>query len=98
ITLTAEERKRFGHVCIERSCQYLGGRGSTLNKTKPFSCKLYPLAYDPRTRDFYYDTDCPLMPDYMSQLGDPQSEASQHLAGVQKEVFELERREPLFTQ
>lgn len=98
ITLTAEERKRLGPVCIERNCQFLGAAGCTLNEAKPFSCKLYPLAYDPKTRDFYYDVECPLMPAYMSQLGDPQSEAAQHLASVRKEVLELEKREPEFVE
>lgn len=98
ITLTAEERKRFGHVCIERECQYLGVKGCTLEASKPFSCKLYPLAYDPHTRDFYYDSACPLMPAYMSQLGDPHSEASLHLASVRKDLLDLDRREPEFAQ
>jgi hypothetical protein len=98
ITLTAEERKRLGHVCIERKCEHLGVTGCTLDESKPFSCKLYPLAYDPHTRDFYYDAECPLMPTYMSQLGDPQSEASLHLAGVRKELLELERCDPAFAQ
>lgn len=96
ITLTAEERNRFGHICIERKCQHLGATGCTLEDAKPFSCKLYPLAYDPDRGDFYYDIECPLMPTYMSQLGDSQSEASTHLAAVRKEVLALEKYDPAF--
>ena len=96
ITLTAEERKAFGHLCLERECRHLGASGCTLGDAKPFSCQLYPLAYNPATRDFYYDVDCPLMPAYMSQLGDKRSEASTHLAAVRKEVLALEKSDPAF--
>jgi len=98
ITLTAEERTRYGHLCLERECRHLGEHGCTLKDEKPFSCKLYPLAYDPDTRDFYYDVECPLMPTYISQLGDIRSEASGHLATVRKEVLALEKSDPAFLQ
>ncbi len=59
---------------------------------------MYPLAYDPRTRNFHYDVECPVMAEYTAQLGNPTSAASAHLARIQKEVLALEMKDPLFLE
>jgi hypothetical protein len=96
ISLTAKEQRKFGSICIETECPNLGPTGCTLGDDKPFSCKLYPLSYDPATRQIYYDTDCPLMPEYIRQLKDQQSEASSHLASCTQEIARLEKSDSAF--
>lgn len=91
ITLTQKEKKDLGSVCIETNCIHLGPVGCTLGDRKPFSCKLYPLAYNPAKREIYYDTDCPVMPEYIRQLKDTASEASKHLADCKSELARLEK-------
>ena len=86
VTLTREEKKGLGSVCIENSCEHLGDAGCTLGDAKPLSCKLYPLAFNPKTKAFFFDIDCPLMPMYESQLQDPASEASNHLRQMSEAV------------
>ena len=96
ISLTKKEKRRYGSVCIETQCTYLGPTGCTLGDDKPFSCKLYPLSYDPDAKKIYYDTDCPLMPEYIRQLKDKSSEASKHLASCKKEFARLEKSDAAF--
>lgn len=96
ISLTKHERRRFGSLCIETHCTHLGQTGCTLGDDKPFSCKLYPLSYDPDSQKIYYDTDCPLMPEYIRQLKEKNSEASQHLAACKKEFARLEKSDAAF--
>jgi hypothetical protein len=96
ITLTSEEHRQFGRVCVESDCRFLGEAGCVLGDSKPFSCNLYPLSYKPRTGLFYYDAECPLMPDYIAQLARPQSEASQHLTQVHDRLRELQQSDPEF--
>lgn len=96
ISLTKKETRRFGSVCIETQCTHLGPAGCTLGDSKPFSCRLYPLSYDPAKRQIFYDTACPLMPEYIRQLKDGQSEAAQHLAACKKEIAALERSDAAF--
>ncbi len=96
ISLTKNERRRFGSLCIETQCTHLGQTGCTLGDDKPFSCKLYPLSYDPDSQKIYYDTDCPLMPEYIRQLKEKNSEASQHLAACKKEFARLEKSDAAF--
>ncbi len=91
ISLTRSEKKRLGGICIETDCPSLGPTGCTLGDDKPFSCKLYPLAYDPAARQYYYDVDCPLMPEYIRQLKKEHSEASLHLAACRQEIARLEQ-------
>jgi Fe-S-cluster containining protein len=79
ITLTAKERKKLGSVCIETRCDHLGPAGCNMGDHKPFGCNLYPLSYNPNNKSFYFDTDCPLMDDYLIGLADVQSDASAHL-------------------
>ena len=96
ISLTKKETQRYGSICIETQCIHLGPAGCTLGDDKPFSCKLYPLSYDPDSKKIYYDTDCPLMPEYIRQLKDQHSEASQHLAACKKEFARLEKSDAAF--
>jgi hypothetical protein len=67
-----------------------------LGDAKPFSCKLYPLAFNPKTKAFFFDTDCPLMPAYQSQLHDPASEASNHLRQMREGLDGLASSDPFF--
>ena len=96
ISLTEKEHKDLGGVCIETHCPHLGPVGCTLGDRKPFSCKLYPLAYNPARHEFFYDTDCPVMPEYIGQLKDKTSEASRHLADCTKELARLEKTDSGF--
>jgi hypothetical protein len=96
VTLTAKEKTNFGSLCIETNCENLGAAGCTLGESKPFSCKLYPLSYNPVAKRFHYDRDCPLMPDYIDQLSNPKSVASMHLNEVRQEIKDLEEKDPDF--
>jgi Fe-S-cluster containining protein len=96
VTLTAKERGSLGSVCIQTQCEHLGAAGCTLGDTKPLSCKLYPLAFDPKTEVFYYDSDCPLMPQYQLELQQPDSDASTHFAAMNTELQALKNSDRKF--
>ena len=96
VSLTASETTRLGSVCIEDNCTNLGPQGCVLDQDKPFGCTLYPLSYNPHSRDFFYDSECPLMPTYIAQLADTSSEASQHLHQMRQTIAVLEQEEPDF--
>ena len=96
ITLTKAETRRHGRMCIVSDCESLGPNGCELGEAKPFSCKLYPLSYDPTGRRFYYDNECPLMPEYVRQLGDGKSEARAHVSAMFALIKELEVTEANF--
>jgi Fe-S-cluster containining protein len=96
VTLTQQEKKVYGSVCIETRCEHLGPVGCKLGPAKPVSCKMYPLAYAPQTQSFFFDVECPLMPAYFGQLAHPQSEASLHLAQMAEVIQKLERSDPAF--
>ncbi len=96
IPRASNEKKKFGGICIETQCTNLGPSGCTLGDDKPFSCTLYPLAYDPEARHFYYDIECPLMPEYIRQLKKADSEAARHLAACKKEIARLEKSDSRF--
>ncbi len=98
VSLTRSEQKKLGSVCIEKNCQYLGDQGCTMGNDKPFACSLYPLSFDPVRRQFLYDTDCPLMPTYVKQLKQPDSDAQAHFSMVQRAIFKLEKKDPAFLQ
>ena len=98
ITLTATEKKKLGSVCIETRCDHLGPQGCTMGANKPFGCSLYPLSYNPNNKSFYFDTDCPLMDQYMRDLKIADSDASLHLAKMQHNIQRLEKSDPLFLQ
>lgn len=96
ITLTSIEEKKLGAVCIETRCDHLGPQGCNMGNEKPFGCSLYPLSYNPNNKSFYFDTDCPLMDDYMLGLKDKSSDASLHLASMHKTILHLEQTDPAF--
>ena len=98
ITLTATEQKKLGSVCIETRCEHLGPFGCNMGESKPFGCSLYPLSYNPNNKSFYFDTDCPLMDDYLLGLSDVKSDASVHLHKVKKDIARLEKTDPSFLQ
>jgi Fe-S-cluster containining protein len=94
ISLTDDEAKRLGSICITRKCVHLGPQGCTLGDEKPFSCSLYPLSYNPKTKRFSYDIECPVMPEYIAQLKDDSSEASRHLQSMASRIAVLEKQSP----
>ena len=96
VTLTAKERGSLGSVCIQTQCEHLGDTGCTLGHAKPLSCKLYPLAFDPKTEVFYFDSDCPLMPQYQLELQHPGSDASSHFAAMNAELHALKKSDRKF--
>lgn len=98
ITLTQQEEKKLGSICIQVKCNHLGSNGCMLDEDKPFGCTLYPLSYNPQKQNFYFDADCPLMDVYIQDLADCQSEASAHLAKVSAGVSKLELTDPVFLQ
>jgi Fe-S-cluster containining protein len=91
VNLTSLERRSLGPICIATRCQHLGNKGCTLEKNKPFGCDLYPLAYDPEGKRFYFDRECPLLPTYMRELDVSGSDASRHLARMQAAIRRLEK-------
>ena len=96
ITLSALEQKRLHTICIKTQCPYLGPKGCKLGPDKPFSCQLYPLSYNPVRKTFHYDTDCPLKPEYISQLSDAKSEASVHLDKMKNMITVLQKQDANF--
>ncbi len=89
ITLTQEESSVFQHICIEDQCEYLGDKGCKLGDDKPFSCKLYPLSFDPKDQAYYFDASCPLLPEYKKQLKNPDSDASIHFKSMDQLLMQL---------
>ena len=69
-----------------------------MGEDKPFGCTLYPLSYNPNNKSFYFDTDCPLMDDYMEGLSDKDSDAHKHLIKVNDIIIQLEKTDPAFLQ
>ena len=98
VTLTKQEKQSHGQICIQTRCEHLASDGCALSDKKPFSCKLYPLSFNPQTRVFHFDIECPLMPQYAAQLHDRHSEASQHLLAASQEIGRLEKSDPAFLQ
>ena len=96
ITLSKAENKRLGRLCIETSCDFLGSSGCTLGDDKPLGCQLYPLSYDLKSDQFFFDAACPLMPLYSQQLEDPGSEATRHLSRMSQAVRQLAKDESSF--
>jgi hypothetical protein len=96
VVLRKSEKKTWGSICLDGQCTHLGDGGCLLGDRKPLGCQLYPLSFDPSSRSFLYDSDCPLMPEYQRQLSDPQSDASSHLRRMKKKLFGLEKSDPVF--
>jgi hypothetical protein len=67
-----------------------------LGDDKPFSCKLYPLSYNTSNKRFYYDNECPLMPEYVRQLSDVGSDARAHLSDMLEHIEKLHVKEAAF--
>jgi len=89
ITLTTTEKKKFGKLCVQGNCEHLSDSGCVLADDKPFSCKLYPLSFNPKSGDLYFDVECPLMPTYIDQLQEASSTASQHFNSMVMELQSL---------
>ena len=96
VVLRKSEKKTWGSICIDGQCAHLGESGCRLGDDKPLGCQLYPLSFEPNSRSFFYDSECPLMPEYQRQLSDPQSDASAHLRRMKKKLFALEKTDPGF--
>ena len=96
ITLSQVEQQRLGSLCIQSTCKFLGSRGCTLGDEKPLGCQLYPLSYDPKSKEFFFDAACPLLPTYREQLNTPSSEASHHLSRMTAMIHKLTDDDPAF--
>ncbi len=96
VVLTKREEKSLGKICLDRQCTHLGPRGCTLGNDKPLGCQLYPLSFDPESQSFFFDSDCPLMPEYINQLSDQKSDASAHLKLMKKKLLALKKTDPEF--
>ena len=96
VSLTQDEARVYGSICIESSCTHLGARRCDLGDAKPVSCKLYPLSFAPNSRTFQFDIECPLKDRYFEQLSDPKSEASLHLLSMSKIIKKLEKTDSAF--
>jgi len=96
ITLNKSEKQNLGRLCITSTCKHLSAQGCTLEDDKPFGCQLYPLSYNPKTQDFFFDAACPLMTVYRQQLHDPNSEASHHLSRMTAVIQQLSQDEPAY--
>ena len=91
VHLTSTERRFMQPICIKRRCKNLAAAGCTLGNSKPFGCDLYPLAYDPASKQFFLDSECPLAKRYADQLSAPDSDASRHLSRMAATIHGLER-------
>lgn len=98
VVLPQAEQKRFGRICIEDQCEHLGPKGCKLGDAKPIGCQLYPLTFDPQSSSFFFDSECPLLPEYQRQLADPSSEASTHLKRMRQAIDTLSVSDPTFLQ
>jgi Fe-S-cluster containining protein len=96
VSLTQLETKQHVRICIENACSHLGPQGCELGEDKPLSCKLYPLSFEPQSRTFHFDVECPLKLAYFEQLNDPASQATQHLTQMVAAVSQLEKSDPEF--
>jgi Fe-S-cluster containining protein len=96
VSLTQAETKHHGRICIESACTHLGPQGCSLGEDKPLSCKLYPLSFEPESRTFHFDVECPLKAPYFEQLADPSSQASAHLSQMVQAIVQLERTDSPF--
>jgi Fe-S-cluster containining protein len=73
-------------------CSFLGPRGCTLGAIKPLHCRFYPLFLLPGDA-IGIDTGCSCSNEYLSQLGDPSSDASRHLKYSKNEIAKLSENE-----
>jgi hypothetical protein len=54
---------------------------------------MYPLVYEPNKKKFFYDAECPLMPEYINQLKLPNSEANNHLNFIKKRINHIQQED-----
>ena len=74
------------------TCRFLGPAGCTLGEIRPLHCRFYPLFLLPGDA-IGIDTDCACSGEYISQLGDPNSDAGRHLASMKKAMSGLSPEE-----
>ena len=96
VTLTNVEKNRLGSVCIATKCPHLSATGCVLGDSKPFACALYPLSYNPHSRVYSLDLECPLVPDYLEAMGNPETVAGKHLREAMETIAQLEQTDPDF--
>ncbi len=73
-------------------CRFLGPCGCTLGDLKPFHCRFYPLFLLPGDA-IGIDPECSCSKEYVSQLGDPSSDANRHLKYSKNEIAKLPENE-----
>jgi Fe-S-cluster containining protein len=76
----------------EEKCKFLGEDGCSLGDIKPFQCRLFPLSLL-SDGSLGIEPLCPCSDEYLSQLHFPQSDASNHLKTMKKELFLLTEEE-----
>jgi len=91
IPLLPAERISIKSLEIKKNCRFLSNTGCVKGAEKPFACSQYPLSYDPDTRHFFFDSDCPLFEVYRSQLDTPGSAARSHFLSVLSRLKTLEK-------
>ena len=96
VSLTRFEQVQYGSICIQTACMHLGNQGCRLGVNKPLACDLYPLSFNPKSRSFSIDRDCPLAEKYLRQLKEAKSEASLHLKNMKERILEIEKSEHKF--
>lgn len=96
VSLTSAEAQSLNPICIESACPNLGENGCTLGPSKPLSCALYPLSYNPKRRVFSIDTECPVSSEYVEQLKDATSDASAHLADMKNKIKQITETDKKF--
>lgn len=96
VSLTNAETQKLASICIETACPHLGSNGCTLGPSKPLSCSLYPLSYNPKRKVFSIDQECPISSEYGEQLKDPMSDASAHLSEMKERIRQLNKEDQKF--
>jgi hypothetical protein len=47
------------------------------------------LSFDPKAKNYYFDTACPLLPEYKRQLNNPNSDAALHIKKMDHLLMQL---------
>ncbi len=74
------------------SCRFLSDKGCALGDMKPFQCRLYPVLFL-SDGSLGIDPACVSSGEYLSQLGDPASDARRHFDSIKKEASLLSDHE-----
>ncbi len=96
VSLTSAESKVMNSICIVSACPNLGPTGCELGETKPLSCSLYPLSYNPKKKKFSIDKECPVASEYINQLSEEGTDASMHLSTMKSKIQEIENSDIKF--